>query len=193
MTEYEYVNTVINALTGVGTVGAVITSLYLAKRSVAPIVKLNISFVFLVNSHHGSMSEQCIQICATNFGVMKENVENYGYSFGVLRWKKRAYIPPSHHPYWRCSFPSTIEPGESARDLVKLCDFDEFQMPLFVDYLSQLPIPEFFAKRFVLNIALCFVRCWVSLSRGGDITVSIGSGLRHHILDRYLGTLKARA
>lgn len=179
---YNILNLIINALTSLGTLGAVVTALYLAKKQNAPQIQVSADIVYVGNENG---HEEFICTRATNVGIMSEYIESVGYELGFLKWGRALYVVPSPHDFGK-NVPSAIEPGENVANYVRTDVFIEKQISgmneALSEILDEIPLPNFIkSQQWFMKCIIRSAKCCVSSSRGGVVKSYVRLPLRNLI------------
>jgi len=187
MNSYEFWSLIINTFIAIGTVGAVISALYLAGNQAKPKISISNRIVRIYNHPSISEKQQYVNVSATNVGIVRERISTYGYSIGILFWKKMAQVNPSLNKIEAHSFPDFIDPGECISDFIEIEKFNELQMDIFTKFIDEINLPRSIkTNKFFINTVLLSSRCWVSPSRGKIIRALPDKTFRDHITKQYI-------
>lgn len=120
--DWQFINSFADWFAALGTVAAVVTSLYLARRQERPhlTVHAGIYQLFTVGEKRGSPSEY-VQIKATNTGFREVTITGIVWRAGFFRKLNFIQLPPSN--VFSASVPTKIGHGEEATYLFPVENF----------------------------------------------------------------------
>jgi hypothetical protein len=163
------IDTVTNAVAAVGTVGAVVVALFLARRDSRVRIRVinGIYNLASVGQTIGS-APRVIRVSATNIGFRAARVEGVFWQLGRWRWRRRfVTLVPSAFP-GSTPTPAKLEYGDEALFLFPLASFPKDAQQLMHDLQ---------AARF-RRLAVGRLRVGVYTSAGHEYTAPIDFTLR---------------
>jgi hypothetical protein len=140
-------NTVGNWLAAIATFGAVVVSLYLARRSEKVRLKAFAGLRMVVRGD-GSPAEEHLNIGVTNIGDRPVTVTTVGWAVG--RGKKRRYCIQTVSGSWTAQYPVELAHGKAANFMVSFTHTPTWLSEFANDFLG--PIPDKDLKTLVAHI-----------------------------------------
>lgn len=189
MSEYEVYSLVIQAMGAIGTVGAVVVALYLAKKNSEPNIRVEVGIRWMI-SQRTTVREKNVTLRVTNCGIVDEYIGMYEYSILFFSWARRCIIIPSPRD-GLLGLNSKIEPGQTCYDIVSIGDFVSKQAQFFFDAIDfvldkfQFLPAKVRQSRWLPMLVLKTARCNVSVRRGGSVSTRLEKAFLEFILEQY--------
>lgn len=165
--EWKYINTFAPWLSAIGTISAVVVSLYLARSEKPVRLKIQADTRTIIDSNN----EEYLIIEAINIGSKKANIIGLGWTLGIFI--KKSFIQIVKEDYtdlYSSKLPISLMDGEEARWFVPLKG--KKWLKNFSTDLSFFP-----------RWSLYWMRLEVFTSNGGKFKTKIGKGLRQALLE----------
>ena len=162
---WTFVNTFAPWLSAVGTIAAVVVSLYLAQRSGK--IKIRVSCgIYRVAGYGQSLAAapEYLQIRAVNHGFREATIQGIMWQYGKWRTKQKLVMAPPVNPL-SARLPARLAPGESASFLFTMTEFKNGADAL-VALLRRSGTPHLAANR---------LRVGVYTTTGEEILASVDS------------------
>ncbi|SIN91683.1 hypothetical protein [Halodesulfovibrio marinisediminis] len=209
MSSYEKWSLAIQALSALGTIGAVVVALFLAmkppkpnfivassiRKIVAGVWKGTVALPESFEVPDGAHQTLGVLVTATNIGLHPEGVQHFFYDVSntsryLLRWNP---LVPHVNTQGTTGFEggtpflSTIHPGDCATFFLPLEKFDTLQLPYFIKTLSSSKLPEFIKNSpWYPKLTLRTFRCRVELDRKHTAAAKLDKTLLEYITKKYL-------
>ena len=117
--DWKFINTFAPWLSAIGTLLAVVVSLYLAYTSRRQKLKPTVSITFMVTQgQKEKIYPEYVSLKAINIGHTKVKITNIGWNVGFL--KKRTFLQTNPKNIYSSEIPITIEEGEEASWLIDI-------------------------------------------------------------------------
>lgn len=173
MTEstYQATTLILQTITALGAVGAVITALHIAKSRKLPKIAVKCSLGY------SPANESGLLITAYNYSQSIVSVDTLGFTIGIFI-KHHITIEPTNKSLRHPGFPRELEPREKAYEFISWDLFEKRYEIFFNRYLNRIPLPSRLIRRDrVLEFLLKRARCWVTTEEG----LTVRSQLSGHI------------
>lgn len=174
MDAYQALSLVIDSLTAIGTVGAVVVSLYLARQDGRLRIRVRAGIRHVINVPGVDHTTPYLSITATNLGRRQATVTGFAWRRGLLpSWSPflpRGYGIQLGGTSLSTEFPSSLTDGGEARLLVPLPEWLANEAPKILPHNSWLESH--------------FVRIQVMTSTGHTFTERIPKALRQAMQTR---------
>ncbi len=121
---WQFINSFGPWLSALGTIAAVITALYLAKRADKIRLQLRVGIrKVAIQGEGGDHGRDYVWVSITNLGRRKANITHLFWK--PVPWRKRGIIWIAPQNQYSLKFPVTIEDGESANYVLPVEEFRE--------------------------------------------------------------------
>ena len=171
---WEFINTFSDWLAGLGTLAAVITSLYLARASRRIRLHVTVGHKTVIEPGHSGPLPEYISIEATNMGSRVVRITGLEWRGGILRTIEGSQVPPNND--LSSQLPVEIADSQQARWMIPL-DSEE----IFIGNFAQI----FFTPLWVWRIQLRWIRVCVLTSTGGVHSIRLGHRVRSALAKHY--------
>jgi hypothetical protein len=158
---WQFINTFAPWLSALGTIAAVIVSLYLATQDRRVRLKISASVQVLIQNDH---TEEFIGISAVNVGRRELTIKSIGWTMGIVR--KRNFFQWGLSPH-STELPARLQDGGTAMFLIPLSTADNHWVSKMREELGEPPW-----------LKVYFMRAHVVTSVGRNFTVRIDRSIR---------------
>jgi hypothetical protein len=167
---WKFINTFAPWLSAIGTLAAVIVSLYLARANKPIKLQIRAGHRLTIETGQRGKPPEFLYISAINVGHRTATVTNVGWRVGF--WKKRHVIQLLKKDAYSSGIPVTINDGEEARWLVSLDREDNWVQRFASDYLTPNP-----------RLNIFWMRLQVYTSVGKKFETRIEKSLKERLLE----------
>ncbi len=167
---WQFINSFAPWLAAIGTVAAVITSLYIALRQERIKIKVRATLqILLVQGEGPGHGAEYIGFDVTNLGGRTATVTHLFWRTGIFKKRQYVWIPPEN-PF-SGQIPAKLEDGDRVSFMLEVDTFDSYAKEHMKEALSGWG-----------SLKPRFVRAGVLTSTGGRFESRVGKDLRDHLL-----------
>ena len=168
---WQFINSFAPWLAAVGTIAAVITSLYLAHRRERIKVKVRATLqVLLVQGGGPGHGTEYVGFDVTNVGGRTVTITHLFWKTGILKKRQYAWIPPQNPLSGQ--LPAKLEDGDRVSFMLEMNTFDSYNESYMKNDLSG----------WGGRLKVRFIRAGVLTSTNDRFESRVGDGLRDHFL-----------
>ncbi len=175
--------------TAVGTVGAVIVSLYLSRDRFKPKFIASCEMWKLTNSvGEPHRDESCIKITACNVGIREDGIQNILFTFNASWWSKVVWAKTLDDGD---QLPHVLQPGEHGSVFVSMDFFIEQVIKPFAIHMRYSGAPQWLIRRaFYPDFVNILFLCQILTTRYTAIKCEMAPELRQMLKEEYLKVLE---
>ena len=168
---FQIISLLLQSITAVSAVGAVLTAIFIFKRQNLPSISISCSL--------GSLGRKSgILIGAYNYGSRPIEVSKVGFSIGFIK-KRFVDVKPEHLSKRYGSFPDELPPMARSAELVSWDVFDERYDHMVKSYFNDLPMSGLIKRSDrIVDLLLMSFKCWVKTEDGSMMSKKVHRQVR---------------
>ncbi len=149
---WEFINSFAPWVAGIGSIAAVIVSLYLASKYQSVRIKVysNISTLFASNDQSGD--QKIVLINITNIGFRPATINSITIKYGVF--KKNTFLTRNVNYDHNVNFPFEIKSGASRDLIIKLTTFEGIIVYTDADLKGLKGLVNIYSMKFIVNTTI---------------------------------------